>query len=46
MVMALAHSRGLLDYEERVCIYWPEFAPNGKENLKRRLASSSIIAGP
>jgi CubicO group peptidase (beta-lactamase class C family) len=24
MTIALAHSRGLLDYEERVCTYWPE----------------------
>ena len=31
MVMALAHSRGWLDYDERVATYWPEFAQNGKE---------------
>jgi CubicO group peptidase (beta-lactamase class C family) len=31
MAIALAHSRGLLDFEERVCAYWPEFAQNGKE---------------
>ena len=31
MVMALAHSRGWLDYDERVCTYWPEFAQAGKE---------------
>jgi CubicO group peptidase (beta-lactamase class C family) len=36
MVMALAHSRGLLDYEERVCTYWPEFAQHGKENVTVR----------
>jgi CubicO group peptidase (beta-lactamase class C family) len=30
MVMALAHSRGWLDYDERVASYWPEFAQNGK----------------
>jgi CubicO group peptidase (beta-lactamase class C family) len=36
MVMALAHSRGLLDYEERVCTYWPEFGQNGKENITVR----------
>lgn len=36
MVMALAHSRGLLDYEERVCSYWPEFAQNGKETITVR----------
>ncbi len=36
MVMALAHSRGWLDYEERVCAYWPEFAQNGKERITVR----------
>ena len=30
LAMALAHSRGLLDYEARVADYWPEFAQNGK----------------
>lgn len=30
MVMALAHSRGLIDYEAQVADYWPEFAQNGK----------------
>lgn len=36
MTLALAHSRGLLDYEERVCTYWPEFAQNGKETITVR----------
>lgn len=36
MVMALAHSRGLLDYEERVATYWPEFAQNGKGDVTVR----------
>ncbi len=36
MVMALAHSRRWLDYEERVCTYWPEFAQNGKERITVR----------
>jgi CubicO group peptidase (beta-lactamase class C family) len=31
MAVALACSRGLLDYNEKVCVYWPEFAQNGKE---------------
>ena len=31
MTLALAHSRGWLDYERRVCTYWPEFAQQGKE---------------
>jgi len=30
MTMALAHSRGWLDYDERVAKYWPEFAQQGK----------------
>ena len=30
MTMAIAHSRGWLDYDERVAHYWPEFAQNGK----------------
>lgn len=36
MVMALAHSRGWLDYDERVSTYWPEFAQNGKERITIR----------
>lgn len=36
MVMALAHSRGWLDYDERVAKYWPEFAQNGKEGITVR----------
>lgn len=36
MVMALAHSRGLLDYDERVCAYWPEFAQAGKDRITVR----------
>ena len=36
MTMALAHSRGWLDYEERVCRYWPEFAQQGKEQITVR----------
>lgn len=31
MTLALAHSRGWLDYEARVSDYWPEFARHGKE---------------
>ena len=26
--------RGLLDYDEKVFTYWPEFAKNGKENIR------------
>jgi CubicO group peptidase (beta-lactamase class C family) len=36
LAMALAHSRGLLDYEERVAAYWPEFAQQGKERVTVR----------
>lgn len=36
MVMALARSRGWLDYDERVCAYWPEFAQAGKDQLTVR----------
>jgi CubicO group peptidase (beta-lactamase class C family) len=36
LTMALAHSRGLLDYDEKVSTYWPEFAQNGKENITVR----------
>jgi CubicO group peptidase (beta-lactamase class C family) len=36
MTLALAHSRGWLDYEERVCTYWPEFAQQGKERITVR----------
>lgn len=36
MTLALAHSRGWLDYEQRVCSYWPEFAQHGKEAITVR----------
>ena len=36
MTLAIAHSRGWLDYEERVCTYWPEFSQNGKERITVR----------
>ena len=37
MTLALAHSRGWLDYEERVARYWPEFAQHGQERITVRL---------
>jgi CubicO group peptidase (beta-lactamase class C family) len=36
MTLALANSRGWLDYDERVCRYWPEFAQRGKEHITVR----------
>lgn len=36
MALALAHSRGWLDYEERVSTYWPEFAQQGKDAVTVR----------
>jgi CubicO group peptidase (beta-lactamase class C family) len=36
MAVALAHSRGLLDYDALVSSYWPEFAQNGKESITVR----------
>jgi CubicO group peptidase (beta-lactamase class C family) len=36
MTLAIAHSRGWLDYDERVCTYWPEFAQQGKERITVR----------
>jgi CubicO group peptidase (beta-lactamase class C family) len=36
MTLAIAHSRGWLDYDELVCKYWPAFAQNGKEDITVR----------
>lgn len=36
MTLALAHSRGWLDYDAQVCRYWPEFAQRGKEKITVR----------
>ena len=36
MTLAVAHSRGWLDYDELVCTYWPEFAQNGKDRITVR----------
>ena len=36
MTLALAHSRGWLDYDERVASYWPEFGQAGKEEITVR----------
>jgi CubicO group peptidase (beta-lactamase class C family) len=36
MTLAIAHSRGWLDYDDRVSTYWPEFAQQGKERITVR----------
>lgn len=36
LTLALAHSRGWLDYDACVAMYWPEFAQNGKEAITVR----------
>jgi CubicO group peptidase (beta-lactamase class C family) len=36
MTLAVAHSRGWLDYDERVATYWPEFAQAGKDRITVR----------
>ena len=36
MTLAIAHSRGWLDYDERVATYWPEFAQYGKQAITVR----------
>ncbi len=36
LAMALAHSRGLFEYDAPIASYWPEFAQNGKEHITVR----------
>jgi CubicO group peptidase (beta-lactamase class C family) len=36
MTLAIAHSRGWLDFDERVAAYWPEFAQHGKARISVR----------
>ncbi|MFB9319263.1 serine hydrolase domain-containing protein [Cryptosporangium minutisporangium] len=36
LALALAHSKRLLDYDEPVATYWPEFAEAGKQNVTVR----------
>ncbi len=36
MTLAVAHSRGWLDYDAPVMRYWPEFAQHGKERITVR----------
>ncbi len=36
LALAVAHSRGLFEYDEKVATYWPEFAAGGKEDVTVR----------
>lgn len=36
MAIAVAHSRGLIDFDAKVASYWPEFAAAGKEQVTVR----------
>ena len=36
LAFALLHSKGFLDYDEKVSTYWKEFAHNGKESITVR----------
>lgn len=36
MAVAVAHSQGLFDYDERMAVYWPAFAAGGKEDITVR----------
>jgi CubicO group peptidase (beta-lactamase class C family) len=43
LTMALAHLRGLFDYDVPVAMYWPEFAQQGKEQITvRQLLSHQV----
>jgi CubicO group peptidase (beta-lactamase class C family) len=47
LAVLILHDRGLLDVDENVAKYWPEFAANGKENVKVRhlLSHTSGVSG-
>src|SRR3954463_1892708 len=47
LAVALANSRGLLDYDATVASYWPEFAQNGKSEITVRqlLAHQAGLSG-
>lgn len=36
MAIAAAHGKGLIDLDERVATYWPEFALNGEQDVTVR----------
>jgi CubicO group peptidase (beta-lactamase class C family) len=47
IAMAVAHSRGLFEYDATVASYWPEFAQNGKQSITVRqlLAHQAGLSG-
>ena len=45
-VLAVLVERGLLDPEERVSAYWPEFAANGKEHVTVGMVASHTAGLP
>lgn len=47
LCVLIAHERGLLDVNEPIAKYWPEFAENGKEDVLVRhiLSHSTGVAG-
>lgn len=47
LVTLMLYDRGLLDLDEKVSKYWPEFAANGKENILVRhvLSHTSGVSG-
>lgn len=47
LTLALAHSRGLFEWDERVATYWPEFAQAGKQDITVRtlLAHQAGLSG-
>jgi CubicO group peptidase (beta-lactamase class C family) len=47
LAVLMLHDRGLLDVDENVAKYWPEFAANGKEHVKVRhlLSHTSGVSG-
>jgi CubicO group peptidase (beta-lactamase class C family) len=47
LAVALAHSRGLIDYDALVADYWPEFAQNGKAaiTVRQLLAHQAGLSG-
>jgi CubicO group peptidase (beta-lactamase class C family) len=36
LCLAILHSKGYLDYDEKISTYWPEFAVNGKKDITVR----------